>query len=316
MTKQWPPMPVPPVPAEIVQAASEANLVIFVGAGVSLLMGCPSWDQLAQACLRHLAVKGTITFGDVEQLAHLDAKMKLTIALQVAEAEGRPLELPKLVQPERDTGSRVYEHLKRVGCSYVTTNYDRFLDRDPIIPDPATPGSAAEASVAESSELICWPRQFTASRLHVPGTVIHLHGSIDQPASMIVTTPDYLHHYEDEFVRQFLDELFKRYTVLFIGYGLEEWEILEHVLRKGQQSSALQASRFMLAGYFSHQEKTYSHLRHYYQKSFGVRLLPFRRDALDHGQLEHILEDWSGALKVGSPLLADDLAFLNEVVDG
>lgn len=308
-------MPVPPVPEEIIRAANEANLVIFVGAGVSRLMGCPSWDQLADACLRQLAEKGTITFGDVEQLGHLDAKKKLTIALQVAESEGRPLDLPRLVQPKRETDSRVYEHLRRIGCSYITTNYDRFLDRDPITPDKATPSSTAERSATDSSEVVCRPRQFTANRLRVPGTVIHLHGSVVEPESMIVTTPHYLRHYEDDYVREFLDELFKRYTVLFIGYGLEEWEILEHVLRKGRPSSPLQASRFMLTGYFSHQEKTYSHLRDYYQQSFGVRLLPFGRDHLDHGQLEQILEDWSGTLKVGSPLLADDLAFLNEVAD-
>ena len=133
---------------------------------------------------------------------------------------------------------------------------------------------------------------------------------------MIVTTPDYLQHYANPHVEQFLDELFDRHTVLFVGYGLEEWEILEHVLRKGRPSSELQASRFMLSGFFSHEERTFSHLRYYYyQESFGVVLLPFNRDHRDRAQLEHILEDWSGRLKIGDPLLADDLAFVLEVAD-
>ena len=49
-----------------------------------------------------------------------------------------------------------------------------------------------------------------------------------------MTTPQYLTHYEDNRVQEFLDELFERHTVLFVGYGLEEWEILERILRKGQ----------------------------------------------------------------------------------
>jgi hypothetical protein len=246
----------------------------------------------------------------------LDPKKRLTIALQVAQVENKPLHLARLIEPQPTGDSRVYEYLRSIGCAYVTTNYDRYLDRFPTqVAAASTKAATATSAVSPSPKLICRPHQFMAQRLREPGTVVHLHGSMDDPDSMVVTTSDYLSHYGEPHVQAFLDELFNRFTILFIGYGLEESEVLEHVLRKGTSRRQLQASRFMLSGYFSHQERTFGHMQRYYKESFGVHLVPFGRDHSDHAQLEHVLQDWSGRLKVGSPLLADDLAFVLEVAD-
>lgn len=39
--------PSPDVPAEVENAAKAGELVVFVGAGISRLIGCPDWDTLA-----------------------------------------------------------------------------------------------------------------------------------------------------------------------------------------------------------------------------------------------------------------------------
>lgn len=315
MSKTWPPPQIPPIPLEVKQAANEANLVIFIGAGVSRLMGCPSWDQFADAALRQLAAQDLITFGDIQQLSHLPAKQRLSIALQVSNSESRSFDYAALIQPKRLSNSRVYEYLKGIGCAYVTTNYDRFLDSMPGKTTAGGPNAEGEASGKEEPDLICWPHQLKGLRLREPGTVIHLHGSIDEPESMIMTTPQYLIHYDDKGVQEFLDELFNRYTVLFLGYGLEEWEVLEHILRKGRRYAGKQRKRFMLTGFYSHQGKTFSHLYDYYEESFGVRLIHFSLDYMEYDQLEKIMEDWVGNLEVGDPLLADDLEYVLEVAD-
>ncbi|MBK7867917.1 MAG: hypothetical protein IPJ75_13605 [Ignavibacteriales bacterium] len=38
----------PEVPTQIIEAYNQKKLVIFIGAGVSRLVGCKGWDQLAQ----------------------------------------------------------------------------------------------------------------------------------------------------------------------------------------------------------------------------------------------------------------------------
>ena len=40
--------PVQPVPKEIVEAVNNETLAVFIGAGVSRLIGCMGWEQLAQ----------------------------------------------------------------------------------------------------------------------------------------------------------------------------------------------------------------------------------------------------------------------------
>ena len=48
----------PAVPQEIGQAAQSGELVVFVGAGISKLISCPSWDEFADRVLDQLVPKG------------------------------------------------------------------------------------------------------------------------------------------------------------------------------------------------------------------------------------------------------------------
>ena len=100
MSKAWPPSPVPMPPEEIVLAAKERRLVIFVGAGISNLMGCPSWPELAKRALNQLADSNRITYGDVDQLLHLDPKKQLSIAELIAKSDGAELDFKPLIEPE------------------------------------------------------------------------------------------------------------------------------------------------------------------------------------------------------------------------
>lgn len=277
MSKTWPPPQIPSIPSEVEMAANECSLVIFVGAGVSRLVGCPSWDEFANSALEQLATNTNkpITFSDVQQLSHLDAKKRLSIAHQIAEAGNYQFDYKALIEPKKKIDSKIYDYLNGIGCIYVTTNYDRFLDN---LPTSIKSSMALDHGVSHTlpeRELICRPDQFMPSILREPGKVVHLHGSIEEPKSMIVTTTDYLNHYnnKNKQVIDFLGELFERNTVLFVGYGLEETEILEYILRKGRQGESQPTKkRFMLQGFYSHQEKTFLHLYDYYSKSFGVPL--------------------------------------------
>ncbi len=286
-------------------------------------MGCPSWNEFANGALRQLADQEIITFADVEQLSNLSAKQRLSIAVQVSESNSVSLNYEKLILPNKNCKSKVYEHLLNIGCIYVTTNYDRFLDSKPGKMSTGELGKAEDFVDKDEPEIIYQPKHLRIGQLRSPGTVIHLHGSINHPESMIMTTPQYLKFYDQKLVLDFLKEMFDHYTILFLGYGLEEWEVLEHILRKGGQSisqqhkrsAPQQQKRFMLTAFYSHQKETFRHLNNYYVNSFGVRLIHYSLDHMHYRQLEKIVEDWAQKLEVGHPLLADDLKFVLEVAD-
>jgi hypothetical protein len=311
MSKPWPPPQIPKIPPEIELAANECKLVIFIGAGVSRLIGCPSWDEFANRALEQLVTNDRITYCDIQQLSHLDARKRLSIALQIASVEDHRFDHEALIEPRPKKDSKIYDYINRIGCVCVTTNYDPFLD----VLAPAVSGAQVESSsshITPKRKLIYRPDQFMSSVLQEPGTVIHLHGSIEDPKTMIISTADYLKHYNDKYVVTFLEDLFKRHTILFVGYGLEETEILEHILRKGISAGDVVKQRFMLYGFYSHQEKTFNHLYEYYRRSFALYLCPFMLDHLDHKQLEDVFEDWSHKLKIGDPLLSEDLKAITE----
>ena len=102
----------------------------------------------------------------------------------------------------------------------------------------------------------------------------------------------------------FLEFLFERRTVLFVGYGLEDLEILEYVVQKAKQqssSSQPQARHFMLQGFFEHQYELMRSMTQYYAQC-DIELLPFRRDQRDWAQLIEVLDEFGNAMPAKSAL--------------
>lgn len=292
-------------PDEIIQAGLDGDLVFFVGAGASKLHGLPSWSELAALVLKDLRLKGDLNYSDLEQLHGLDPRKQLSIAYSIAEAKQYKLDLKKHLKPKSE-GAGIYKAINDIGCSCITTNYDELLAPRFVAKD----GSTTAASVNRVSE----KEQFFAKLLNEPGAVVHLHGAISKPETMIITTKHYLEHYDDENVQEFLGKLFEKKTILFIGYGLEEAEILEHILRRGSVKKNSSRRRFALQGYFLSQKPLYENLHTYYQNSFGVHLLGFVRDYDDYKCLEKIIKIWRNQIEVRKPPLAADYDFMNEVL--
>jgi hypothetical protein len=106
---------------------------------------------------------------------------------------------------------------------------------------------------------------------------------------MVMTTRDYIRRYANDRnsgdpslenrTLTFLGFLFQSKTVLFVGYGLEDLEILEYVVQKAKQQSSSgrpQARHFMLQGFFAHQYELMRSMTQYYAQT-DIELLPFRR---------------------------------------
>ena len=297
---------IPDLPDEIRQAALDGDLVLFVGAGVSMLVNLPSWLSLASKALEELRQKGFLNYSDVEQLKALDPRKQLSIAELICSENSIPFELAKyLTTHEVDQG--IYIYLNKIGCPCVTTNYDVLLRPHYY---STKDGSSTEVPISRFDQ----KQDLLAGHLNTPGTVVHLHGSVVKPETMVVTTKQYLEHYEDETVQAFLGELFQKKTILFIGYGLEEVEILEHILRKGRAHVTGNRRRLALMPFFISQAPLYERLHEYYERSFGVHLIGYVRDHKDYQQLEEIMKTWSGIIEVRPTALASELDFMDEVL--
>jgi hypothetical protein len=185
----------------------------------------------------------------------------------------------------------------------VTTNYDKLIK--PLV----------SRSIPEPNWRSFKRKDLLNAKLDTKGSVIHLHGCVDDPLSMIVTTKDYLEHYISEELPVFLTHLFSTKVVLFLGYGLEETEILEYVLKSSVQREEPQKKLFILQGFFNAEEQLFIKLKDYYEQSFNAQLIIFPRDHEDFTQQRDIIKKWWEELEFRDLPRVDNLAALEADLD-
>jgi hypothetical protein len=312
--------PIPPLLPGLKEAALRGTLIPFIGAGASRLAGCPNWTEFADQTLRYFVERGKFTHGQLAQLHQQPPRVKLSIARALQREHNLPIEFDGILYPNgRNTnakGRRLYEALSKLGKTFVTTNYDDWLDTTIGSPTPglSTDGVTATPAIRQNPTVIYKVEELTPDNLERPNTVFHLHGSLRDPTRMILTTQDYVRHYANDRsaegperenrVLTFLGFLFSQKNVLFVGYGLEELEILEYVIVKARLMAELgktEMRHFLLQGFFSHEQELARSLENYYREC-GIKLIPFLRDQKDWDQLTDVLEEYARLAPTGAPL--------------
>jgi SIR2-like domain len=312
--------PIPPLPPGLKEAALRGTLIPFIGAGASRLAGCPNWIEFAERALRYFVDQGKFTHGQLAQLSQQHPRVKLSIARGLQRQHNLPIKFDAILYPDgRNTnpkGRRLYDALSKLGRTFVTTNYDDWLDTTIGAP-PLTVsavGGTGTPTIGQKPTIIYKVEELTPDNLERPNTIFHLHGSLLDPTRMILTTQDYVRHYANDRradgpegenrVLTFLGFLFSQKNVLFVGYGLEELEILEYVIGKARlmaEPGKTEIRHFLLQGFFSHEEELARSLSNYYAEC-GIQLIPFLRDQKDWDQLMDVLEEYASIAPAGAPL--------------
>ena len=124
------------LPQAIIDAAKHGELVVFVGAGVSMLCGSPSWKHFAQKVVGTIEQAGHLSFLEAEGLRSLDSPRRiLSIAMGIAHAADIPIEFSTILQPSKiphPARGELYRLLADLRPVFVTTNYDKWLDDSPL----------------------------------------------------------------------------------------------------------------------------------------------------------------------------------------
>lgn len=312
---------IPEPPEGLRESALRGNLVLFIGAGASRLAGCPGWDEFANGALQQLIEKGQLTYSQFEQIRGLSPRIKLSIARNIGIDTSTTISyddlLPTPKQPHAK-GKRLYASLFKLGRIFVTTNYDRWLDERIIEATiTATPADTARTPTPNKMRVIHKVNDFLPAALMQPNTVIHLHGSVIDPVGMVLTTRHYVERYANDHrtgdpstenpTLTFLEDLFANYTVLFIGYGLEELELLEYVILKAreQRRDENEIRHYLVQGFFSHEQTVCRSMKQYYRRECGIQLVPFLRDQKNHDQLIDVLEHFSKQMPAKEALLLE-----------
>ena len=170
------------------------------------------------------------------------------------------------------------------GSPIVTTNYDTILER--YMKNRKSYTSCKE--IKPKKEPIKGPY------------ILHLHGSVKKPKSIILTVSDYhklYHDKNDEYGAQgVLNRLFHDNVILFIGYGLKDYEVLEYT-----QKHENNMQYFVLEPHTRTDEPTIKPLKSYY-KSININMLPYFIDEDGYATVVDVIKKWDSIFKTKSSL--------------
>ena len=309
--------PIPQIPEALRTAALSRKLVPFIGAGVSQLVGCCGWNDLANAALKVFIDKNVINHAHLQQFSSLSPRTRLSLALELEKRHKIKIDFKRLLSPhKKKIDDNIYENISKLATTFVTTNYDHLLDRSSPTTLRTTLPNGPPSSTPSTMPLQHFYRRedLCVDKMDTPNAVFHIHGSVKDRDSMVITTVHYLQRYashrmdgredsENPFL-SFLEHLFRTRNVLFMGYGLEELEVLEFVVQKGTQKRldrTFEYKHYVLQGFFSHELELSRHMEVYFGQ-FGIGLLPFLRDDQDWHQLSHVIADFAAGLPPGADL--------------
>jgi hypothetical protein len=286
------------LPDGILKAYKREELVIFIGAGVSRLMGCCSWDQLAN---RLIGV--TYNYGECQQILNniKNSKELITIAFKKLESEDKLDEFYNEFNNALDAkdGKRdVYEILKDFNAVYVSTNADGFLEKHLPI---------GAYSSDEKPDI---------TKLNIRPFLFYIHGryvdknEVDKK-SLVFTVDQYLERYSKEGFQLFLETLFNQKTILFLGYGLNEFELLDHIVNKANFTRK-QNKHYILEGFLKNHDILKEAKRSYYN-SLGINLIDYEMDEKGYDEQIIIFEQWRNQIWARTFSNAEALKKIKEI---
>jgi hypothetical protein len=207
----------PYVPDALVHALEEDRVVIFCGAGVSIGAGLPSYVGLVTDCYRDLGValppkKSTDWLWPDRMLGTLESRFGSdavrNCAIRRLSAPPTDLSLHKAIL--RLARLRSTKHMR-----LVTTNFDTYFEQ--------AQGAEPPKNSFHAGPILPIPRD---DRVVSWRSIAYLHGRLGDEVDnrqLVMTSADFGRAYLTEgWAARFVARLFSDFTVLFIGYSLND----------------------------------------------------------------------------------------------
>lgn len=296
----------------VVNALKNGNLIIFVGSGMSMHLGLPSWRDFALELLDfvYLHKKSTLlNFRTKESLKKEDTKKLLSICKHLMEQSIQPSLIRSkyedmfITDIQKVNEKGLYELLYQLNAIYLTTNYDNAFD---LFAEPPLPQDKASNILAHETEsftenfsqkVYSEIDSFKKEILQL-GNVIHIHGSVRKCDDLLISYEDYIERYSNDphsgiynnpKYMNFINSVINGdYVVLFVGYGLEEFEILQFLFEKRKEPVN---KRYLLLGCYPDEYLKINHYSEYYSKNYNISIIPYNIAERGHDEIGEFFKE-------------------------
>lgn len=260
----------------LVQAGKQGKIVPFVGAGVSkksLPSHFPTWREVAEELATIAKATNAISKSEFTELSSLIKAQRLTFAVDILKKA-----LPK--EEYEDYLSEKFEYvdhsaldlttqnllLKASKKVIITTNYDRLLE------DAFAKRFRRSPTVATFEQAASVQYSIQDFRHSGDPTIFKIHGDIASKNSIILSERDYRGLlYDHQAYEAVITSMFLNNTFLFVGFSLDDREILFHLERLRHKFGYLSQAHYALipAGAFSSLEMRQ------FREAYGVEIITF-----------------------------------------
>ncbi len=259
---------------DIAVALENKSLTLLVGTGFSMYMtddSAPSWVSLLVECSQRLE-DDLKTFNELfvtdTQSGSIRGKFELTICAQILEREffrkGRSIreEITNIIAQRVNIGTINNDHLlfirdffsQNSSINVVTTNYDALFS-DYILPENNRIFAEGVPVGRDNSGL----------------NIYHVHGSIINPSSIVLTMDDYFRfQYRDSYFSRKLYTLLQETTVVILGYSLGDFN-LNQILNEAKNTKVKGRKKNDI--YYLTRDEIDHSIQSYYLDTYGIEVI-------------------------------------------
>lgn len=206
------------IPHSLADAIDSNRCALFVGSGLSVASGLPSWQELIAEMITTCADCGLRDDDQRDLNEALDKDAYLDVAEYCREKMGarrfHDLMVNVFRDPEIDC-TDIHNILPSFNFPLVlTTNYDKLLEKAFFTSSPNhLPPVYSYRNTASLARLLGESRFF----------ILKIHGDIDDVESLILTRQDYRNAiFNNAACRATIFNLFASYSFLFLGFGIND----------------------------------------------------------------------------------------------
>jgi predicted HTH domain antitoxin len=271
------------IPEKLIEQIVQKNCVVFVGAGLSMSVGLPGWPQLLRRMIEWCESHGVSlpNKGDIEEIINKNDLPLAADALRDRMGDDKYREFMEEVFLRPDL-KPTKAHLLLAQIPFAgaaTTNYDGLVESGYR---EIHPGEPFEVFTQVEHE------QLSRALRDKKYFVLKAHGTIERFNTIVLGENDYnrLIH-ESLGYRTFLRALFTSRTVLFIGFGLTDSELL--LLLKELRTIFKEPTipHYALADV----TKMTATEQELFTKNTGVHIIPYKPATNEHPEVKSFLTE-------------------------
>lgn len=291
-------------------------IAFFVGTGVSNLLGLPLWNGLSNKAIDHLKKQNYINDFEANRMKkdYYNPKQVISIFHDLIADEAKITEFyNEALKQKKDLKiENPYKLLKSLESSInkpiikITTNIDTEWETELNKTGNTIVSDGAEVDETANDFQIIY-EDFNRDMIFDESKLYKIHGTIEHINKSIMTVKDYVKGYRDnDGLKGFLERVFNEYNVVFLGVGLQEFEILEHCIKEsGKTHYALISSNFGEDNLFRIKQNYYSDL--------NIKAIPYYKDFQGYERFNIIINNW---IEEMNSLIPADFYDKVNIIDG